>query len=40
MVAQEEEWQLYAHEGRPLKTPEIPFKIPGVWTEDNPPNLA
>jgi hypothetical protein len=37
MVAQEEEWQLYASEGRP---PELPFKIPGVWAEDNPPGLA
>jgi hypothetical protein len=36
MVAQEEEWQLYAPEGRPLEIPELPFKIPGVWAEDNP----
>jgi hypothetical protein len=40
MVAQEEEWWLYAPEGRPLEIPELPFKIPGVWVDDNPPNLA
>jgi hypothetical protein len=27
-------------EGRPLEIPELPFKIPGVWAEDNPPGLA
>jgi hypothetical protein len=36
MVAQEEEWWLYAPEGRPFGIPEFPFKIPGVWAEDNP----
>jgi hypothetical protein len=40
MVAQEEEWQPYAPEGRPLEVPELPFKIPGVGTEDTPPGLA
>jgi hypothetical protein len=30
MVAQEEEWRLYAPEGRPPLIPELPFKIPGV----------
>jgi hypothetical protein len=40
IFAQEEEWQLYAPEGRPLEIPEIPFNIPGVWAEDNPPGLA
>jgi hypothetical protein len=39
MITQEEEWQLYATEGRPLKISELPFKIPGVWTKDNPPGL-
>jgi hypothetical protein len=39
-VAQEEEWWLYALEGRPLEIPELRFKIPGVWAEDNPPGLA
>jgi hypothetical protein len=39
-VAQEEEWQLYAPEGRPHEIPELPFKIPGVWAEDNSPGLA
>jgi hypothetical protein len=29
-VTQEEEWQLYAPEGRPPEIPELPFKIPGV----------
>jgi hypothetical protein len=38
-VAQEEEWRLYAPEGRPLEIPEPPFKIPGVWDEDNTPGL-
>jgi hypothetical protein len=35
MVPQEEEWWLYAPEGRPLVIPELPFKIPGIWAEDN-----
>jgi hypothetical protein len=39
-ITQEEEWWLYAPEGRPLEIPELPFKIPGVWTEDNSPDLA
>jgi hypothetical protein len=29
-VAQEEEWWLYAPEGRPPDIPELPFKIQGV----------
>jgi hypothetical protein len=40
MAAQEEEWQLYVPEGRPLEIPELPFKIPGIWAEDSPPGLA
>jgi hypothetical protein len=40
MVAQEKEWQLYAPEGRPPEVPELPFKIPGIWAEDNSPYLA
>jgi hypothetical protein len=36
MVAQDE-WWFYAPERRPLEIPEPPFKIPGVWAEDNPP---
>jgi hypothetical protein len=40
MAAQEEEWQLYAPEGRPLEIPEFSFKIPGIWAEDNLPGLA
>jgi hypothetical protein len=43
MITQEKEWCLYAPEGRPPEIPEIPelpFKIPGVWAEDNPPGLA
>jgi hypothetical protein len=39
-VAEEEEWWLYAHEGRPLEIPELVFKMPGVWAEDNSPGLA
>jgi hypothetical protein len=39
-VAQEEKWWFYAPEGRPPEIPELPFKIPGVWAEDNPPGLA
>jgi hypothetical protein len=40
MVAQKEEWKLCAPEGRPLEIPKLPFKIPGVQAEDNPPGLA
>jgi hypothetical protein len=40
IVAQEEEWWSYTPEGRPLEIPELPFKIPGVWAEGNPPGLA
>jgi hypothetical protein len=40
MVTQEEEWQLYASEGRPPEIPKLTFKVPGVWAEDNPPHLA
>jgi hypothetical protein len=39
-VAQEEEWRLYVPEGRPPEIPELPFKIPGVWADDNSPCLA
>jgi hypothetical protein len=39
-LEQEEEWQLCAPEGRPPEIPELPFKIPGVWAEDDPPGLA
>jgi hypothetical protein len=35
-VAEEEEWWLYAPEGRPLKIPELPFNISGIWAEGNP----
>jgi hypothetical protein len=37
MVVQEEEWQLYASK---KEFPELPYKIPGVWTEDNLRGLA
>jgi hypothetical protein len=37
IIAQQEEWWLYAPEERPPEIPELPFKIPGVWAEDNPP---
>jgi hypothetical protein len=37
MVAQEEKWQLYTPERRLLEIPELPFRIPGAWAEDNPP---
>jgi hypothetical protein len=40
MIAQEEEWWLYAPEGSLLEIPELPFKIPGVWAEDCLPDLA
>jgi hypothetical protein len=40
MVAQEEKWQLYTPERRLLEIPELPFRIPGAWAEDNPPGLA
>jgi hypothetical protein len=34
-VAQEE-WQLYASKKEISEMPEVSFKIPGVWAEDNP----
>jgi hypothetical protein len=39
-VAQEEEWQLCASRKEIPEMPKLPFKIPGVWTEDNPSRLA
>jgi hypothetical protein len=39
-VAQEEEWQLYAFKKEIPEMPELLFKIPGIWAEDNPPGLA
>jgi hypothetical protein len=35
-VTQEEEWQFYASEERPLEILKLPFKIPGIWAEYNP----
>jgi hypothetical protein len=35
----EEEWGLHSVETT-LRGPEMPFKVLGVWTEDNPPGLA
>jgi hypothetical protein len=35
----EEEWRLHSV-GTALMGPEMPFKFPGVWAEDNPPGLA
>jgi hypothetical protein len=35
--AQNEEWWLYAPEERPLEIPALPFKILGVWAENNLP---
>jgi hypothetical protein len=35
-VTQEEEWHLYALEGRPPEIPELPFKIPGVGQKITP----
>jgi hypothetical protein len=40
LVVVQEEWQLCAPERRPLEFSELPFKIPGVWAEDNLPGLA
>jgi hypothetical protein len=34
-VAQEEEWQLCASKKEIPEMPELPFKISGVWAEDN-----
>jgi hypothetical protein len=39
-VTQEEEWWVYDPEGSPPEIPELTFKIPGMWTEDNSPGLA
>jgi hypothetical protein len=36
MVLQGEEWQLYAAKKEIPEMSELPFKIPGVWAEDNP----
>ena len=33
-VPQGEVWQLYSHR-EATQGPELPFKLPGVWTEDN-----
>jgi hypothetical protein len=40
MIAQEEEWQLYASKKENPEMPELSFKIPGVWAEDNLCRLA
>jgi hypothetical protein len=37
-VMQEEEWQLYASKKEIPEIPRLPFKVPGVWAEDNPPD--
>jgi hypothetical protein len=34
-----EEWRLHSVETA-LKGPEMPFKAPGVWAEDNPLGIA
>jgi hypothetical protein len=39
-VVQEVEWQLCAPKGRSPEIPELPFKVPGMWAEENPPGLA
>jgi hypothetical protein len=36
MVTQEEEWQLCASKKEISDMPELPFKNPGAWAEDNP----
>jgi hypothetical protein len=38
MVAQEEEWRLYASKTETPEVPEFLFKIPGVCAEDNLPS--
>jgi hypothetical protein len=35
MVVQEKEWQLYTSKKKIPEIPELPYKIPGVWAEDN-----
>jgi hypothetical protein len=39
VTSQEEEWRLHLVETA-LKGPEMPFKVLGVWAEDNPLELA
>jgi hypothetical protein len=39
ITPREEEWRLHSKETA-LKGPEMPFEVPGVWAEDNPPGLA
>jgi hypothetical protein len=36
-VAKEEEWRLYASKKEIPEIPELPYKIPGIWAEDNCP---
>ena len=38
MIPQGKEWCLYMEE--PQQGPELPFRVQGVWAEDNPPDLA
>jgi hypothetical protein len=40
MAVREEEWQLGASEKEIPEMPELPFKIPGVWSEEKHPRLA
>ena len=39
-VPREEEWHLYGLAGRSQEGHKLPFQLPGVWAEDNPPALA
>uniref|UniRef100_A0A8C9QEJ3 Peptidase A2 domain-containing protein n=1 Tax=Spermophilus dauricus TaxID=99837 RepID=A0A8C9QEJ3_SPEDA len=39
-IPQEEEWCFFSLVETPQQEPELPFQVPGVWAEDNPPGLA
>ena len=39
-ISQGEEWCLYSLMEEPQQGPELPFRVPGVWDEENPPGLA
>lgn len=39
-IPQGEECCFYILMEEPQQGPELPFRVPGVWAEDNPPGLA
>lgn len=39
-LPQGEEWYLYSLSKGSQERPQLPFKVPGVWANGNPPGLA